>query len=434
MAMLVSTKPPELIVRTKVKKAPIRRDEVPFLCDRFWECVLNDYLEDEDSDDGIVAVSPSRKEVPLKEKSERAKTHEKKKRRELVVALPKELPLEIPLEIPVRVPTQIKKQTEKEKEKEPIQQRAPDSSPEQGITMGTELETLLSDDHETDEREKDVVESPRSQDVSEGSLKSKKQTTGPNVGPDDAKRRYRKLQNRVSSAPAEFELASQLGRFSKSKDYGPEEDVDHVNPRKKATGEVIHYAPLYYAQQGRSQTKYGSQGHNPHLQAELRSTRSGRRVAVDPDDKATSSHLKHSRDVHDKVQPPGIIDFTNNKMLTHLPRGPSGARGGQQFHQHTGVPRSAFTASHNNDGSRVQTIDLTNETLHEASIKAAKEARAKHDKVDSNGKLKSYEDTVSWMLLESKNAESDYRRRKLDRKEALHRIRAIKARLQTVDP
>jgi hypothetical protein len=44
------------------------------------------------------------------------------------------------------------------------------------------------------------------------------------------------------------------------------------------------------------------------------------------------------------------------------------------------------------------------------------------------------EESLIRMLKESKKIDKDYRRRKLDRKEALHRIRAIKARLASSDP
>lgn len=44
------------------------------------------------------------------------------------------------------------------------------------------------------------------------------------------------------------------------------------------------------------------------------------------------------------------------------------------------------------------------------------------------------DESPTWMILESKRAEQEYSRRRIDRKEALQRIRALKARLQTVDP
>lgn len=51
----------------------------------------------------------------------------------------------------------------------------------------------------------------------------------------------------------------------------------------------------------------------------------------------------------------------------------------------------------------------------------------------SNGDLTD-DKTVEWMIRESKRAEQEYSRRRIDRKEALQRIRAIKARLHNVDP
>ena len=68
-------------------------------------------------------------------------------------------------------------------------------------------------------------------------------------------------------------------------------------------------------------------------------------------------------------------------------------------------------------GSRDQSVDL-----------ASKHHQGRHDKDGSN-----QEREVGWIAQDSKRAEQEYGRRRIDRKEALQRIRAIKARLQTTD-
>jgi hypothetical protein len=68
-------------------------------------------------------------------------------------------------------------------------------------------------------------------------------------------------------------------------------------------------------------------------------------------------------------------------------------------------------------GSRDQPLDLTSKYPHGLRSKDI-----------------TSDDAVGWMIQENKRAEQEYSQRRIDRKEALQRIRAIKSRLHTVDP
>ena len=428
MAMLVSTSPPELIVRTKRKTLPMRRDDAPFLCDRFWECVLNDYVDEflDSSEDDIVARSPSRGTTRMNQKVSRKKKAEKiKKHGDILVEIFKDDELKASSKID---PTHSAKQASSGDE------RAADPEPQ--VLM--EPETVFSNDHEMDQREKDIVQLPRSNDLAGSEPTPPNEVIVKQPIPAHTNNRYRKLDARVSSTPTELLLPSKLGKgFSNARDYGPEEETDQPTEiRKKGSPEVIHYAPLYLGQHATSSTRR-SRGHVPHLPTESRSTQNSRRVAVDPDEhRPPSGRVQRTRDISD-------AGHTQSSSMNFLPRGPSNARGAHPLHprstdprnNHMVQPKRNHTVQPKHDGTRVETIDLTNgrflEPLHSP---LNREGRAEHDKEDASGKFKECEDTVNWMLLESKKAESDYRRRKLDRKEALDRIRAIKARLQTVDP
>jgi hypothetical protein len=293
---------------------------------------------------------------------------------------------------------------------------------------GTEKAIALSNDLEMDHRDKGIVESPPpSKDVVDSDPTPPNEVIIKQPLPDHPRNRYRKLDARIPSGSTELLAPSKLGKgISSAKEYGPEQDTDPPTEiRKKGSAEVIHYAP-HNLGQGTSSARR-SAAHIPHLPTESRSTRNSRRVAIDPDEhRPPSGRLPRSRDTSDP-------DHSQSSSLNFLPRGPSNARGAHPLHTRSTEPRHNRTAQPKYDNLRVETIDLTN-GLDPITSHLNREGRADHDRETAGGKFKSGEDNVNWMLLESRKAESDYRRRKLDRKEALDRIRAIKARLQTIDP
>lgn len=95
MALMLETKPPELVIRTMApKKVP--RKERSNVCDVVWACVLNDYLETEESalevslsedDDDNNSISTedllrvTRKKMKKMKKREKEKAKEKKKKK-----------------------------------------------------------------------------------------------------------------------------------------------------------------------------------------------------------------------------------------------------------------------------------------------------------------------------------------------------------------
>jgi hypothetical protein len=374
MALVVPTPRPDLVVKTRVIKGRTRVVESNIMCDSFWACILDDYLDD-NTDSGIVDDSPQQQHAHLQRKLYRS-TKKKLKNNG-------------------------KENTKKVSEESDKQ------------SMGRELETLLSDDHEMDQRQKEMVESPRSKDIVLDILKKQDEE---NVTGTEKKKKdlWSKGKRRVQSAPTEFEQS-----FSGVADYGPQQEGAEYTQeqRTKNKNDVFHYAPLGHGpQMGK---KHSSRTHlNRHsrdpLPPDLRTSTDPRRVPLDPDDEhqLVNRTSRFRGDDH--------MEYSNGSSSV-LPRNPSIVRP-KPHHARPVVSRNDRTSVDRKGGPRVDTIDLTDEVFHSSSLQ---------DDVNASGMT--HNEPVGWAVRESKRGDADHKSRKLDRKEALDRIRAIKARLNTVD-
>lgn len=358
MALVVPTPPPDLVVKTMVKKGRTRADESPILCDSFWACVLDDYLDD-DLDSGI--VEDSRHQQPDVHPARRK--HRSSSKKELA-----------------------KKYMEKI-------QKAQQESDKHLI----ELDSLLSDDQEMDQREKDVIEPSRSNDVVLSILKQeeKQGMFGRDSGPEEETDYRAQKKNKKKAQRIQIDL-------------GPEqEDVDYEEEKRaRSNGEVFHYSPLGHGPKNRQ-----SHGHQ--------NRRESRRVPVDPaDDQGATNRTSRFRDG-------GRIKYLKD-FSSGLPDDPSEIR--QKPHPtRPSASRRTRESSGRKGASRVETIDLTDQVFLSAG-------RKKHPQTEASSSSMAQDDPLEWAIRDGKRGDADYRRRKLDRKEALDRIRAIKARLHTVDP
>ena len=89
MALVVSTSPPEVVVQAKPK---INKDDkkpgAAILCDSFWACVLDDYIDDETEleifDSQKDNVRPDEIAAAKERKKEKKRRRREKKRRDIV--------------------------------------------------------------------------------------------------------------------------------------------------------------------------------------------------------------------------------------------------------------------------------------------------------------------------------------------------------------
>jgi hypothetical protein len=368
MALVVSTPPPDMVVKTRAKKGRTRVDESPIMCDSLWACLLNDYLDDSLHDDlvdsGIVENSPQRQKQETRPERRRRRSKKRK---------PKNLG---------------NKNTEKVSEESDTQ------------AADRELETLLSDDHEIDQLKKEVAESSRSNDdiVLDILAQDNETETEPEKTTDRVSKKGKERTPRVIVGPAE-----------EGAEYTKEEGA-------KDKSDVFHYAPLSHVhQKGKKQGSVNRQSRDPGAADQRTSTGPSRRVPIEPDDEPRlvnrtsrfrgGDHTKYSNDSSSAL--PRDQSISEPKPHSARPL----------------VSRKARTSMDRNGSSKVETIDLTEELFHSSSLQD-----------DANTRNMTHNDAVERGVLESKRRETDRRRRKLDRKEALERIRAIKARLNTANP
>jgi len=386
MSLVVATAPPDLVVQTKVKRVRIPVEETPFLCDRFWACVLDDYLDEDVSDDGIVGKQQRDDEGP---KPRRTKKSNRKKQFK-----------DIFKEFPGR----------------------------SDYFMGGELDNLLSDGHDFDRREKGAdARHPRD---SSDPLDDEKELRGleQDDSPKEVTSREKKLKKRLQSAPPEFEVASKfMSSIQQHLESGPEHDADYpATDSRTQNSQVFHYAPLSYSDEATKRASFGSHvkshRHTEPPMDELR-------VPLDPEEgKSIVPRQPHGRFGTEKTRSSRYADIMHNTPAI-LPRSSNGAR----VTSHVGSNDRSQRMQRRTE-PRVETIHLTNEDYDTSMPQGTKDGRRNHSKTEAHGNVMKHDDSMGWILRESKKAESDYRSRKLDRKEALNRIRAIKARLRSGDP
>lgn len=392
MALVVSTAPPSLVVQTTVKRKPVQNEETPGFCDRFWACVLDDYL-DEDVDDEAYEVGGDMEDRQDKiHTGTQMKTSEKHKKK--------------------------KKKSRKKKQKE-----IPKLLDEHA-SLHAELETILSDDHEMDLREKEVIELEDQEEVVDEPIKEVP-STGENPEEDDPEedtnqdlKDLKTHNNSIAKFPEYVDSNKFATRRVEAQMVGP--------TRRAPTPEIFHYAPFPYGRQGAEKSPADPYSNN---EPEFTPRSTVERVPIDPEqmDSNRDEWPQNSTETGPKtVQfhrpgPGGIPQPLN------LPRAPSGPRS-PQFYSYPAAPRVphryATTRVLDTQGTRrVERIDLTMSSKRNQSGGNTERSKANGNTTDDR-----------WSLVEMKRAEADGRRKKLDRKEALHRIRAIKARIQTIDP
>jgi hypothetical protein len=158
-----------------------------------------------------------------------------------------------------------------------------------------------------------------------------------------------------------------------------------------------------------------------------------KRMPVDPDEeKSTRSRVSRSRsrsrgrlrpeerrEAEDDAGPIGGEGTPDDPIEISRPRSPS-VRGPSRTYDESEIPTVSERKNVSNDRKSRERGKATSSMNN-------REKDMMNPVVDN-------EESLIRMLKESKKIDKDYRRRKLDRKEALHRIRAIKARLASADP
>eukprot|EP00934_Nitzschia_sp_Nitz4_P004065 Nitzschia sp. Nitz4//scaffold17_size182527//123580//124776//NITZ4_001867-RA/size182527-processed-gene-0.64-mRNA-1//-1//CDS//3329539379//4055//frame0 len=396
---LVVAEPPSIVVQTTVKKSHALVKEKPGLCDRFWACVLDDYLDDVLEDDMSESFFEQRQDLegidqmPRSGRSRRKRRQHKSKkhssrhqgRDSSTVLLDAQTDYD-----------DSQANIEEDRGRNPYEE-ANGPAVEDEIAEGNdedldaELETLLSDDVENSEREEHAVDIPSPPSVNQAPV----------------------VESPLARALVHEGVLLRTNESLRDQHQGmANNSTQNAQPRPSSTG-PYHYAPFPLGSEAEHHTDSLSspQGQLPSHKAP---SYSGGRGSVDHDDDRMHQDRRAPHLVSRDRSYGGAADRPQSRNgQAILPRAPSGMRPTMYTYPTARFPERVERATKSRDTEfprKVERIDLTG---------VGEPSNASVDRSWSNG---------------NQRMDTDIRRRKLDRREALHRIRAIKARIQTLDP
>ena len=439
MALVVATTPPNLVVETKVKR---RDDEEVFeekhsICDSFWACMLNDYLDDE------ATAKEKERSLGINETYEGEQDDAKKKKKKK---------------------KKKKRKSSRSREKKPSVEPSmprlthPISPEESPVLDARDRETERSPVLDARDRETEGQDIKDEDDDLSEALKdeeSEKATTESLPEKDHKKSLNREEKFRMSKGKS-------LVRRPMPEDTAHGEKASERV--RKTTQEVFHYGPITTdledekRNEGRNDSPRRAwlplglaPGHSEleegpvpvEVQVSTRpavtrrpiidydTTKRKKRVPIDPDEEnyfslrsisrarsrgAPRPEERHESDSDSEAFGDGTPD---DPIELSTPRSPS----------FRGLSKAY-------DESEIPTV------MDRKQISNSRKSRERGGRAFSDAQMyrndraaphTNNEEPLIRMLKESKEIKEEYRRRKLDRKEALNRIRAIKARLASAD-
>jgi hypothetical protein len=469
MALIVATTPPNLIVEATIKRRTGLDifEEQPSLCDSVWACLLNDYLEDDATVNETTSrsVSETREDVDeaIKTKKSRKK---KKKKRKSSKSHEKEAPAEPSLAGDTK-PSLLEDDPildDRDRENEGIEKKIETIDlTKTGIDLvKIDQEDLPGQDHDHKKTSQSVGRSPESEtsplNRDEKFKTSKRESLGRSVPEGDVAHEVKPLEGARKSgnevfhyAPITPDSTSEMrkegrndsprrsSRPSKSKPI-PELDVQPSRSMQAQPEEIPSFGSLmaFPEDSVRGEVKVSKKPIVTRRPIkDIDKDKHRKRMPVDPDEEKSIRSLvsiklvnsrsrsrsrsrgplkpEEGREAEDDAGPVGGEGTPDDPIEIFLPRSP-GARG---------HPRTYDESEISTGGDR-KIVSNDRKSRERGKATSAMNTRER-DKVDND-------ESLIQMLKESKKIDKDYRRRKLDRKEALHRIRAIKARLATADP
>jgi hypothetical protein len=511
MALVVATPPPELVVQTKARKPSdlSNLEERPSFCDRFWACMLNDYLEDV-VDDEVCDVTEddareeeSERVETIKKKTRKIKKKKKKHRSKSVKGAKKESSADTSLG------------AKKENSADTSSTFLCDDPPEQDSTR--DRERPESDEQATETIDLPLVERPResSKYIRLGQDNAPEEETSTDLKPWTATTRTTGLEaskHDVISSRRESRLESKSKSRSRSKSksrsqkaLAPSVAPVGVPPSEeinRSVEKVFHYAPLTHdlgpesahpipvddaeaRLDGKAKKRHDTAGIPDLAEIQAHSSRSmvahpeegvpriqpsfesmvvqpseELAIAGDQTTRKPNDNRRPSKDYEDKSKRRMPIDPDEDKSVrstrslkstkSRAPPRPETPLATQDPEDAIGEgtpehyialpsrnrPEPLSEPSRSPSGQRAQapTLPAQGEKLtHKERSKRSPHDKKTRERVRRDPAMNE-EEALEWMLQESKKADTDYRRRKLERRDALNRIRAIKARLQTGDP
>lgn len=412
-------------MQAKSKKKPTKENGTTGLCDSFWACVLNDYIED-DTEYGLFEsrneMLSSEESVAAKARKNAKKRRRREKKKRIIMAIESvSQEYEGEQELEPALGQELGKELEQVLEQELESVQEPESEED---SIGHELDNLLSDDPDDhDIRDSSVPDqhvdenldtlTPTQEPVSYPSTRD--------IGPEEE----------LTIEPVKKEVGHEHAGKGRYNGMEAEENVRSIESDTEGQphSDIIHYAPLSY---GESRRKAAEEEIGEGNLANL----SISRVPIDPEE-GPSNYMGDQRRSTMNHAPDADI---NNVSVLKSPRDPSASLRfpSQSSYRQTSTP-TIERAKRNRTverrrAARAETIDLTSSELSDRTMQLLKATEQKAHLGTSTSAPPTVDETsLGQMLLNSQRAEKEYRRRKIDRKEALNRIRAIKARLQTVD-